>query len=81
MMNPMMVSKNRTARLVAEARTPTYSTATPVAPVVRDHIEAVEIGRTWHHMPSAEVEAFLSVGMRRNDLSDIDHSTRCWCFG
>ena len=32
MMNPSQVAANRTARLVREAKTPTYSTATPSKP-------------------------------------------------
>ena len=34
-MNPIQVAQNRTARLVAEARTPAYTTSTPSAEDVR----------------------------------------------
>lgn len=81
-MNPMMVAQNRTARLVREATTPVYTTVTK--PVVREHIEAVELeddfGRHWTHMRESEVSAFIddmvAVGY---GVSDIDHSARCWC--
>ena len=78
-MNPMMVAKNRTARLVREAKTPVYTTETK--PYVRPHVMAVEIdsmmGRFWSHMPETEVDKFCS--RYPGDLSDIDHSTKCWC--
>ena len=78
-MNPMIVAKARTARLVREATTPVYTTVTK--PRVREHITAVEIdgdlGRFWAHMPDSEVDEFCS--RYPGDLSDIDHSGRCWC--
>lgn len=79
-MNPMMVAKNRTARLVREAQTPVYTTSTP-APVEREHLTAVEIdtdfGRYWSHMPDSDVDAFCD--RYPGEISDIDHSAKCWC--
>lgn len=79
---PAQVASARTARLVQEAKTPVYSTST--TPVVRQHITAVEIednyGRQWAHMPDNEVEAFMDDSIRDGyDISDVDHSARCWC--
>ena len=81
-MNPMDVAKNRTARLVREATTPVYTTAT--APVVREHITAVELeddfGRHWSHMLDSEVDAYLTdMAVLGYGVSDIDHSAKCWC--
>lgn len=77
---PATVASARTARLVREASTPVYTTVTP-APKAREHRMAVEIdsdfGRFWSHMPESEVDAFCD--LYPGDLSDIDHSTSCWC--
>jgi hypothetical protein len=78
-MTPAQVASNRTARLVAEAFTPVYSTETK--PVVREHIMAVEIddqmGRFWSHMPESEVDEFLA--LYPGGLSDLCCSAKCWC--
>jgi hypothetical protein len=80
-MNPITVANARTARLVREATTPVYTTAT--RPVVREHIMAVEVdsgmGRYWTSMPDSEVDAFIDGLAPSYDLSDIDHSAKCWC--
>lgn len=82
-MNPKTALANRTARLVREASTPVYSTVTK--PVVREHIMAVETdsmyGRHWSHMPDSEVDEHIARMVSYGDeLSDIDHSAKCWCF-
>jgi hypothetical protein len=82
-MNPMMVAQNRTARLVREAQTPVYSTATK--PVEREHLSVVEIeyaggGRAWSApMPDSEVDGYLDRVLSVNSVSDIDHAAECWC--
>lgn len=79
--NPAQVASARTARLVREAQAPVYSTeSTAPAVSVDEHITAVEIddmGRWWSHMPESEVGPFC----RRYEgfVSDIDHSSKCWC--
>lgn len=83
-MNPSQAFANRTARLVAEAVTPVYSTSTP-APKAREHLSAVEVesmygGRLWSHMVESEVDAFIDGIHESDSLSDIDHSAKCWCF-
>ena len=79
---PATVARNRSARLVAEATTPVYSTSTPE----REHVTAVEIdtmfGRHWSHMPDSDVDSFIERYLAQDSdaaLSDIDHSARCWC--
>ena len=81
-MNPNMVARNRTARLVAEAQTPVYSTSTPV----REHLFAIEWewdlgGRFWETMPESQVDAAMAEGEKSTTkfLSDVDHSAKCWC--
>lgn len=83
MMNPAQVHANRTARLVREAKTPTYTSETP-APREREHLSAVEIefdtgGRTWVHMPESEVDAYIENLTEWEFFSDCDHSAKCWC--
>lgn len=75
-MNPMMVAKNRTARLVREARKPAYTTETKP----REHVEIFEIEcdygyRRW----VSEREALELLRLPNYWLSDVDHSTKCWC--
>lgn len=82
MMTPAQVASNRTARLVREVSTPVYTTSTK--PVVREHMTAVETdspyGRHWSHMLDSQVEEFLAnVIVGDTELSDIDHSGKCWC--
>lgn len=79
---PAQVASNRTARLVAEATTPVYSTTTPE----REHLEMVELEdddygyRAWHTMPTSEVAGFIALYTSRGySLSDIDHAAKCWC--
>lgn len=78
-MNPMMVAKNRTARLVAEARKPAYSTVT--RPKVREHLKVVELesdlGGRWWSRPMRESEVAEYIG--NSMVSDIDCSAKCWC--
>lgn len=82
-MNPNKAFQNRTARLVREATTPVYTTATP-APAQREHIIACEVatdsGRYWRTMPESEVSDFWANLPASYDASDEDHSTECWCF-
>ena len=84
-MNPNMVARNRTARLVREATTPTYSTATPT-PREREHLSVVEIevdrgGRYWSKpMPDSEVRGYIDSKPSGYGVSDIDHAAKCWCF-
>lgn len=54
-MNPMMVAKNRTARLVAEMHKPTFSTSTPSpssgkSKAVLAHIEDTACGPEFCHI-------------------------------
>lgn len=86
MMNPMQVAKNRSARLVAEARTPAYSTVTP-APQAREHLTMVEIddpcgGRFWSRpIKDSEVDKYISDHLSLGyEISDVDHAASCWCF-
>jgi hypothetical protein len=79
--SPAQVAANRTARLVREAQAPVYSTETPKAV----HISAVELesdyGRHWSHMADTLVDGFITeMTALGYDLSDIDHSGKCWCF-
>lgn len=80
-MNPMQVAQNRTARLVREATTPTYTTVTPV----REHLYMVEMEadtgyRTWSSsMPDSKVNAYIDSFPEGYMLSDVDHASRCWC--
>lgn len=80
---PASVASARTARLVAESKTPVYSTVTPV-PTAREHLIALEVesdmGRYWVHVLESEVSetwaTYESIGYW---ASDEDHSGRCWC--
>lgn len=81
-MNPNMVARNRTARLVTEARTPTYSTSTPQ----RQHLMAIEWewdlgGRYWTSVTEDKVDEVIREARMSTTrfLSDIDHSAKCWC--
>jgi hypothetical protein len=79
-MNPMQVAQNRTARLVREATTPTYSTSTPA----REHLMMVEVEtdtgyRHWATMRESQVDTYVSEIHPSDGLSDIDHSAKCWC--
>jgi len=85
-MNPMIVAQNRTARLVREATTPTYSTSTPapVAPKVY-HMQVVEMdsgcGRYWSKpMRENMVNDYIDRTPPSYSVSDIDHACACWCF-
>lgn len=79
---PNNLVANRTARLVAEARTPTYTTATPV----REHLTVVEVegdmgGRRWSRpMRDSQVNAYCDDLPEGYSVSDIDHAAKCWCF-
>lgn len=80
---PAQVASNRTARLVVEAATPVYTTETKP----REHMTVVEwdgdFGRYWSApMPDSEVKGYIDhqVGLGYVELSDIDHSAKCWCF-
>jgi len=82
-MNPTQAFANRTARLLAEgAHKDRLAYSTETKPVVREHITAVEIdndfGRFWSHMPDSEVDTFCD--RYPGDISDIDHSAKCWCM-
>lgn len=87
-MNPNMVAQNRTARLVREANTPTYTSETPTpAPArAREHLMAVEwdsvYGRAWNvNIPEGDVNAHIrDYSNEVYALSDVDHWTGCWCF-
>lgn len=78
--NPAQVAVAHSARIVREAATPVWSTSTP-APKAREHEMAVEIdsdfGRFWSTMPESEVDEFCD--RYPGELSDIDHSAKCWC--
>jgi hypothetical protein len=83
-MNPNMVAQNRTARLVAESKTPTYTSETPTVRE-REHLTVVEmdsgIGRYWSKpMPDSDVDDYISKTPQSYDVSDIDHAAQCWCF-
>lgn len=79
-MNPNDVAKARIARLAREAAKPVYTTVTPA----REHLVAVEIdgvwGRHWSHMVESDLDQYLSTLSGDVELSDIDHSGKCWCF-
>lgn len=78
-MNPMQMNKNRTARLVREAQTPVYSTATPV----REHVYVVELEHEYGYrrwVSEKEADELLALPNTEYSVSDEDHSTKCWCF-
>jgi hypothetical protein len=80
-MTPAQVFSNRTARLVAEANTPVYTTETKP----REHMSVVEMdeehyGRHWSRpMPDSEVAAYVAAFPESYAVSDIDHAAKCWC--
>lgn len=80
--NPAQVAANRTARLVREAKTPVYTSTSK--PAVREHFMAVEVdsgmGRYWNTVPESQVDAFINSIPQSYDVSDVDHSLKCWCF-
>lgn len=84
MMNPKMVAQNRTARLVREAKTPTY-TSESAPKVERDHLEMVQVddghGTYWSGpYPSRSIKGvcdqYEGYGY---SIADIDCSAKCWC--
>lgn len=82
-MNPMQIAANRTARLVAEAATPVYSTSTPVGRE-REHLMVIEIdsgmGRYWSSpMLGSKVDDYVAHVPMSYGISDIDCSVKCWC--
>jgi hypothetical protein len=83
MMNPKDVARNRTARLVRDAKTPTYVSES--RPVVRQHLKMVEVeddyGRYWsgpypENALSGVMDDYEGMGY---SISDIDCSAKCWC--
>lgn len=82
-MNPTQVAQNRTARLVAEAAKPVYSTSTQLGSAKRHQI-AVETdsvwGRHWSIMAEDKVQGYIDNLPEGDALSDIDHAAKCWCF-
>lgn len=81
--SPNNLVANRTARLVAESKTPVHTTSTP-APAKREHVMAVELdsvyGRHWTPVLESYVDSFIAEMTQLDyDLSDVDHSARCWC--
>lgn len=86
MMNPAQVHANRTARLVKEAKTPVYSSAS-AAPRERQHKMVVEMeheqgGRSWSgSMDEDKVNAYIDSFPAGYMLSDVDHAGNCWCGG
>lgn len=82
---PAQVAANRTARLVAEAKTPTYRSETP-APAEREHLMVIEwesmYGRYWGRpIPESQVNEAVREALADThyEVSDIDHSAKCWC--
>lgn len=82
--SPAKVAANRTARLVREANTPLYRSESKEIGSERRHQIAVEIdsvwGRHWSHMAEDKVDTFIAMLPEGDELSDIDHSAKCWCF-
>lgn len=85
-MNPAQVAANRTARLVKEAKTPRYTSATP-APKPRQHKMMVEMEadtgyRSWSSpMDEDKVNGYIDSYPEGYMLSDVDHAGNCWCGG
>lgn len=82
---PSEIQSRIIAQIVREQKTPVFSTTT--APVVREHVIAVEVeftsgGREWVLMPDSKVDGYVNMIDRYEEvnLSDIDHSLKCWCF-
>lgn len=87
-MNPMQALANRTARLVAEANTPAYTTNTPNEAerlAAYDHMVMVELdgiyGRSRSIMPESETDAYLDamLGSDAYEMSDYCHACACKC--
>jgi hypothetical protein len=80
---PAQAMSNRTARLVREARTPVYTSTSKVLGSAKRHQMAVEVdsvwGRHWTHMAEDKVDKFINNLPEGDELSDIDHSAKCWC--
>ena len=86
---PAQVTRNRTARLVREARTPRYTSesAPTAAPAERDHLFVVEIvdsegrGRYWSGpFKERQVKGVCDDYVRYgSEISDVDHYAKCWC--
>lgn len=74
------MNANRTARLVAEANTPVYTTVTKA----REHYMAIEIdsgiGRYWRKVKESQVDEYIANLAPSYSISDLDHSAQCWCF-
>ena len=86
-MNPLQVAKNRSTRLVAEARqgAVAYSTVTPPAPK-REHLVVIEwesdLGGRYWSKPLRESLAEAEMAEARGySVSDYDHAASCWCDG
>lgn len=84
---PAQVTRNRTARLVREAKTPRYTSESKPAPVERDHLVMVEVvdadgrGRYWSGpFKSSQVAGVTADYVRYgSEISDVDCSAKCWC--
>lgn len=84
---PAQVTRNRTARLVREAKTPRYTSESKPAPAERDHLVMVEVvdcdgrGRYWSGpFKTSQVKGvtaqYVSMGSK---VSDVDCASNCWC--
>ena len=86
---PAQVTRNRTARLVREAKTPRYTSesAPTAAPAERDHLVMVEVvdadgrGRYWSGpFKSSQVAGVTADYVRYgSEISDVDCASNCWC--
>lgn len=81
--SPATVLAAINARLVGDHKKPVHTSATPTP---REHITAVEVefysgGREWVSMEDSRVDAYVDSIKEGDyaDLSDIDHSAKCWC--
>lgn len=89
-MNPNIVARNRTARLVREARTPTFTSQTGITReqgrARRFHTKVVEVeselgGRFWSApMHELRVDSFCDAEAAIGySISDIDCAMSCFC--
>lgn len=84
---PAQVTRNRTARLLREAKTPRYTSESTPAPAERDHLVMVEVvdcdgrGRYWSGPFQERQIKGVSLEYERMGakISDVDCSAKCWC--
>lgn len=78
--NPASVRTAVLAQRVREAKTPTYTTVTPKAPV-REHLYVVETNEKYRRVLNETfANEWADMLSERDNFSDMDHATACWCM-